>query len=770
MSPTQLVQDVLLGSGVTVSNITFSGAPISIGSFTYTGTNLGLGSGVIMTTGTIQNTGDGPQGPNNSSSSGMNNAAGGYPPLSAAIGGTATYNAAVLEFDFIPYSDMVQFRYVFGSEEYPEYVNSQFNDVFAFYISGPGIVGMQNMALLPSGQVVAINNVNNGTGNVGPCNNCAFYVNNGDGTNGPYNSSAQYIQYDGYTTVLTAQSNVQCGQQYHLTIAIADAGDEIYDSGIFLEANSLSSNTPVEMSHQLSEDLFGDPDIMAEGCVSTTVTLERGENDLSSPLTVPIIVSGTATENLDYSDIPADVTFPAGVQTVSFNIDAFADALVEGQESIILTLPLLDPCGNSSPVVLELFIEDVQPLDVTLNGTQMECPGEEVTISSTITGGLAPYDIQWSNGETTPNISVNPTTTTTYSISVSDYCTGSTVNANFEVIVPVITPIILTTTPDITEICPYLSTILTVSASGGSGSYSYQWSSSTNPNLGTGTQITVTPASTTTYTVTVSDGCGNGSTADILYTITSPPLVVTMSNDLELCPGDSAFISASVSGGYGQYFYNWPQTGETTPGIWVYPEETTNYIVNVSDECQTFSVPGSVQVAIVKPTADFSITSGTFFTNLPIQFVNLSSDAVTYVWDFGDGNMSTDVHPQNTYLDEGIYYIELVAIDEKGCTDTIVKPIGIEEEWYVYIPNSFTADNNRLNDVFRVSTFGVSELTIDIYNRWGERIYTSNELDFAWDGTFEGEIVPDGTYTYNVLVKTNSGREEKFVGHVNVLK
>jgi gliding motility-associated-like protein len=117
-----------------------------------------------------------------------------------------------------------------------------------------------------------------------------------------------------------------------------------------------------------------------------------------------------------------------------------------------------------------------------------------------------------------------------------------------------------------------------------------------------------------------------------------------------------------------------------------------------------------------------------------------------------------------------MYLVTLIAIDDKGCTDTIVKPINIEEEWYVYIPNTFTPDGDRNNNDFRASTLGVRSLNIGIYNRWGELIFTSPELDFIWDGTYKGLYVPDGTYTYSIGFTTNSGRDKKIRGHVNVLK
>lgn len=770
MSPAQLVQNVLLGSGVTVSNVTFNGSPAAIGYFDASNTTLGIDEGILLTTGTVSNTGDGPHGPNNQSGAGFDNGSGGFPPLSSLIGGIDTYNASRLEFDFVPYSDSVRFRYVFASEEYPEYVGSQFNDVFAFFISGPGISGLQNIATLPSGQAVAINNVNNGPSNSGPCTNCAYYVNNGDGSNAPYNGSSQYIQYDGFTTVLTAESQVQCGQTYHLVIAIADAGDPVWDSGIFLEANSLSSNTPVEMTYQLSQELFMNSDQMAEGCVTTTVTIERGANQVASPMTIPINLSGTATEGVDYDNIPNSITFPAGVQTVSFDFTAFADGIAEGQETVIITLPLIDPCGNPSPLELTIYIEDVQPVEVEITGQNVQCPGDAVNLVANITGGVEPYTIEWNTNETTEQITVSPNSTQTFSISVTDACLNQTATDDFVVTVPNLPPLTIATTPDITEICPYLTTTLEATPSGGSGNYTYQWSSTNSPNLGNSSSIQVTPASTTTYSVTVTDNCGNSTSENIVYTITSPPLVLEMSPLVEICPGDSAFISVTPSGGYGQYYYNWLHSGENTAGVWVSPDQSSIYTVSVSDECQTFTVEGTAMVRVVRPTANFEISSGLLFNDVPVQFENTSVNAQDYEWDFGDGNSSTIVHPQNTYDEPGTYYITLVAIDDKGCTDTITKPIDIEEEWYIYIPNTFTPDGNRHNNDFRASTIGIRYLKIRIFNRWGEEVFFEENVDFIWDGTYDGVYVPDGTYSYKIEFTTNSGREKTILGHVNVLK
>ena len=766
MTPNQLVQNVLNGTGVTISNVTFTGTAQAIGSFTANGTNLGINSGIIMTTGTVLNSAAGPHGPNNVPGAGIDNGVGGDAQLGALVGGP-TFNAAILEFDFETCSDTVQFNYVFASEEYPEYVNENVNDIFAFFISGPGIPGgTQNIAVLPNGGgVVSIDNIHpsgvNVSGNGYPPVNPQYYV---DNTNGPT------IQYDGFTTKLTALAAVQCNTVYHLKMAIADVGDGVWDSGIFLEANSFIGTSPVDVEHTLSNNIFNDPNIIAEGCVSTTLTLERTSCNLANTMVVPITVSGTAVEGVDFANIPATITFASGSQTAQFSFDAFQDGVAEGQETLDLEFLFTDNCGNETTQTLNLFIQDIDPVIVEVNGPEVTCPGEEIELTATVIGGAAPYTYEWSTGETTQSIFVAPNSSTPYTVTVIDDCLSQPISTTYIVDVPVIPPLTINETADITDICPYVPALLESNVTGGTPPYTYSWSSNFDANLGTNDTYTAIPSTTTTYTIEVTDFCGNSTSAEVLYTVLSPPLILTMSPTVEICPGDSVEISVSAVGGYGQYFYDWLHSGETTPTIWVNPFQTTTYTVSVSDECQTFTVEGSTEVVVVKPTAEFESTSNVFFNDLPITFQNNSINASTYEWTFGDGQNSTLVHPSNTYDDPGIYYITLIAIDDKGCRDTIVKPINIEEEWYIYVPNTFTPDGDRSNNDFRISTVGIKELEIQIYNRWGELIFEAFDPRFIWDGSYNGNIVNDGTYTYKINFVTNSGRDKRLLGHVNVLK
>ncbi len=764
-SPSGLVQNVLLGPGVTVSNIMYSGSPSAIGSFTAAGTNLGINEGIVMTTGTVLNNGNGPQGPNNQAGAGVDNNVGGSTLLTSLVTGAQTFNAAILEFDFIPYSDTVRFKYVFGSDEYPEFAppnNSGYNDVFGFFISGPGIAGIQNIAKLPNnGSIVSINNVNAIT-------NSQFYNFNGDGNSPPYNSNPNFIQYDGFTDVLTAVSKVQCGQTYHLILAVADVGDGQWDSGIFLEANSLSSKTPITINQTVSPQLFSNPNWIAEGCASATIELSR-ENNFNIPVTIPIQVSGTATNGTDFSAVPSSITLGSGQSNTSFTIDALFDGIPEGLETLTLTFQVTDPCGNITPIVINLFIQDVAPLDVTLNNPTINCPGDNINLTANVTGGLPTYEYLWNTGETLSSIEVIPTATGIYSIQVTDACLDTTVYDSVLVTVPVYVPLSVIASDDIVEICPYVPQTINANASGGSGIYSYQWFRA-NQLIGQSASIQVNPSTSTSYVVQVIDNCGAISYDTVTYNILSPPLIVNTSPNIELCPGDSAFISATASGGYGNYHFVWTHNGDTSQGIWVKPNSTFSYNVVVSDDCQTFTVSAFVVVTIVKPEADFIPISENLIEGLPISFYNLTTNGYTYQWYFGDGDQSTLINPNNIYDTAGTYYVTLVAWDAKGCVDTITKPITILEEFYIYIPNAFIPDKDRINNFFSGSFIGVKWIKIEIFNRWGELIYFSEDQNFKWDGTYQGKRVPDGVYTWKLTYKPNRSMEELMTGHVNVLR
>lgn len=297
-----MVGNDFLGSNYLVSNVTYTGSFDAIGEFDASNTNLSIDKGILLNTGSITDTIDGPFGPNKSGSRGINNLQPGDEFLSLSIGGLPTFNAAILEFDFVPFVDSINIPYVFGSEEYPEYSGSSFNDFFGFFLSGPGIPGELNISTLPSGQVVSINSVNNGNSNSGPCTNCEFYTNNGDGSNAPFNTDSIYIQYDGLIEGLSARAeNLQVGETYHLKIAVADVGDEIYDSGLFIGSCS-TCNYAVNVNEFASEEIQTFPNPASVGQL-LNITGINNFSYMITDLSGKVVTEGNALNNIPTNNL-----------------------------------------------------------------------------------------------------------------------------------------------------------------------------------------------------------------------------------------------------------------------------------------------------------------------------------------------------------------------------------------------------------------------------------------------------------------------------------
>ena len=419
-TPTQLVQDVLLGAGISVSNVTFSGGTSQKGSFTGT-SNLGIDEGIILATGDISVA----IGPNNSSSESAGGGTAGDNDLDNLIGST-TYDAAVLEFDFIPSSDTVRFFYVFGSEEYPEYVCSNFNDVFAFFLSGPNPSGgnyvNENIAKIPGTNIaVAINSINPGVvgsnGIAGGCTSLAYsslYVDNTGGST---------IQYDGFTSVLEASAIVTACETYHIKIAIADVSDGNYDSGVFLQAKSFSSPAVNISAVGSSFD-----STMVEGCGAATYIFTRG-GDIANPFTIDYLIGGTAINGIDYTDlvgnpIANNITFNAGEDTAYLYINPINDIISEPTETIILAIPQVISC-TSDTLSATIYITNVDPIKLSLSGDTLICSqnGESSTLIVDFTGGYGPFDFVWDNGlGSNQQVIVSPTIPTIYTVSIEDSC------------------------------------------------------------------------------------------------------------------------------------------------------------------------------------------------------------------------------------------------------------------------------------------------------------------------------------------------------------
>ncbi|MEO8590003.1 MAG: choice-of-anchor L domain-containing protein [Flavobacteriales bacterium] len=413
-TPAQLVQQTLPGPGVTVSNVTFNGIAGSvtneqIGAFYGANSILQLDSGVVLTTGPISVA----EGPNNSGTlTGELTDNFIFDEDLDNVSGETTMNGAVLEFDFVPQFDSLSFHYAFASEEYLEWVGSPYNDVFGFFISGPGIQGpfnndAENLAVVPGTfSYVGVNTVN-------PGQNPGYYQNNGNGSTAPYNSDPYYIQFDGFTRDLSVGIRVQCGQTYHMKMAIADASDQNWDSGVFIIGGTFMSTGGVGIAVTTST---GDG-LLAEGCGAATCTVTR--TGTNGPLTVPITLGGAAS-NADVDGFPSSVTIPAGASQVQFTFTAVSDGSAEGAEPLTISVGSVGACGSSTSTAA-ITINDPPALTITLGDVVIDCSGAEVVLEPQVSGDTGDLDFAWNTGESTPSITV-PGTPGHYNVIVTDDC------------------------------------------------------------------------------------------------------------------------------------------------------------------------------------------------------------------------------------------------------------------------------------------------------------------------------------------------------------
>lgn len=413
----ELVNSILVGEGVSVSNVTFnnSAAVLNATSGAQLGTftnNLTGFPGLTFSEGLIIATGDvsvavGPNDDEGASESVYNSVV--CNELDALVGYLELYYPAVLEFDFMTTADMVSFNYVFASEEYPEFVDMGYNDVFGFFVTDLTTNQTTNVALVPNTNMpVTIDNVND--------HSYAQY----------YHELAYYstwMQYDAYVGPFSATFAVVPCRTYHIKLAISNVGDDAYDSAVFLQGQSFSANA---MEAQLIYDREDLP-VVVQDCNSCTVTFSQPEAQ-NQDVVIPLTYSGTAVNGEDITLLPSSVTIPAGQTSVNLVVTAIGDYTPDTltlniyYESNVcdegVTIPILI-CKNEG---IEITSEDVivcNPVD---------------TISVSVVSGVC-GDIQWDPADllTNPNslstgFISNPTEPTQFTVTVFDrfHCTTST--------------------------------------------------------------------------------------------------------------------------------------------------------------------------------------------------------------------------------------------------------------------------------------------------------------------------------------------------------
>jgi len=439
----QLIEDVFIGGDcfeIEPGSIQYSGDNESVGYFSSGLDGINMEEGIILSTGIATKA----IGPNERYNTGN------------WVDGSASDNdlqdllddtyplrdRAALEFDFTPTSEMISFEFVFASEEYCEYVDSDFNDVFGFFISGPGINGTFtnnaiNIAVVPgSNDYISINSINHEQNQFFFNNNIPLsqHDNLPNALSCPELEStpdvaADFLEYDGFTKVLTAMADVIPCETYHIKLVISDVQDAYFDSAVFLKANSFSAGNTAQVSTEVPGFNNG---ILTEDCTEGFFRFDRTNDDLTEAVTIKFDIStlSTATAGVDYEALPDSIIIPAGSAFYNLPILAYNDDLVEGTESIVLEMEV--PCSCDIPFSV-INIQDGIPLEIG-TAEALICEGEIGNLQADVTGGIGTLRYQWASGDTTAGISIQPTTNTDYQVTVTDQC-GKTIEATYTVMV-----------------------------------------------------------------------------------------------------------------------------------------------------------------------------------------------------------------------------------------------------------------------------------------------------------------------------------------------
>jgi len=406
-------------------------------------------------------------------------------------------------------------------------------------------------------------------------------------------------------------------------------------------------------------------------------------------------------------------------------------------------------CSNTATVTVT--VNSTPTISVTASPTSICVGGTSVLTAS----GASTYS--WSTGGSTASITVAPTGNTTYTVTGSSGV-GCSNTATVTVTVNSTPTISITASP--TSICVGGTSVLTAS-----GASTYSWSTG-----GSTASITVTPSVTTIYTVTgtTNDGCTG--TASVTINVSQPP-IIDYTTAQSHCGQSDGNIMTNVTGGIPPYIYQW-SNGAISPNL--SNISSGSYILTVSDNNGCSSSISITVTEAPKPQANFAPKPQITTIDDPIiYFENYSIGASSYEWDFGDGYNSSEFSPIHTYQNAGEYHILLSAIDQYGCIDTAGANVIIQEFNTYYVPNAFTPNRNELNESFNIFGSGINPNTFEmrIFDRWGKEIFFTKDINQGWDGTFKGEIVPAGIYTYIIKFEDSQGyRKNVITGKVILAK
>jgi gliding motility-associated-like protein len=705
-TPSQLVTNVLTGAGVVATNITFNGSPLNANTVqtsarSFSATGFPFTNGVYLRT--------------NGAASVASDL-----DLQAIASGNPT-NGAILEFDFVATGNDLSFNYVFASSEYSGYTCSGFNDAFGFFLSGPGITGPYtnsaiNLAVVPNTTIpVTINTVNSGTpsgGNPGPCAaldpnwqaNSVYFTT----ANGTFSAEG----YNGSTVSLPAVSGLQCGETYHIKLAVCNVLDQILNSGVYLEGGSFTTN-PVDFTF----NTFTLDNTIYEGCnqLGTLMFTRQGCGNENDTLIAYTSFSGIAGNGTDYQPLGDSVVLLPGVDTVYWQIIPFEDGLVEGNENVNITVMSILANGDTVYSTGVFYISDVPNINLQGQDVNYYCLQDQTSISATVSGGFTPYDVLWENGATTltTQVPIDGNGVDYYTVTITDACGYVATDSVIVTMNQTLAVDTMIAGPATCEPTGYVSGMVT----GQTGVPSYQWSGPgpNNPNF-IDASVWQNLSSGWYYFTVFDDVCEVYDS--VFVDILNPPM---------------AQFTATPSSGCAPLTVNLVNSSQNALNyIWDFGNGQNANVTTTANQVQIFN-----NSAVVRLIAAQGNCADTAYQTVTVNIC---------------GCMDPDATNYNP----------LANFDDGSCT----YPIPLVEA-----PNVFTPNGDDANDLFYLTTQNATSIELTILNRWGNVVYNKEGMNPAWDGKSQGgALAEEGVYFYKYVVKGFNDQEVEGHGFLHLVR
>lgn len=523
---------------------------------------------------------------------------------------------------------------------------------------------------------------------------------------------------------------------------------------------------------------------LSAGTYSVTITDANGCTlSNNTTLTQPTVLTASIGGKVNpacygYSNGGAGVVPAGGTGPYTYSwstVPVQTTAAATGLSAGTYTATVTDAHGCTATTNVTL----IQPAKVitTVTGPDTICSGNAITLSASSSGGNGTYFYHWSNGGgPAPAITVAPANTTTYTVTAIDGkgCMGDTVSITVKTLK--LMPAAVTMSNPQTICQGDTASVYANVDTTNSGHVNLNWS---NGFKGSG-PFNVTPSVTTTYSVTVADQCGNTVTKSVTITVNPVPVVNLQDQSGASCKSVSLNFKDTNSANNGDTYY-WT-FGDNESSSLSNPSheyiQGGRYIVTVTvtapSGCKSEAQANMNITIYPTPVAQFTVNPyRESVLNPSFAFTDNSLNTTQWLWDFGDGNTAKMQNPTHTYAPVvADYKVELVTTNNYGCIDSTSDSVHVVPDFRIYIPNAFSPNSDGLNDYFTAKGIGIVTFNMMIFDRWGNLLYTTDDINRGWNGTVGGDtkIAQEDTYVYKIQVTDIFKEQHSYIGAVTLIK